>query len=37
MELLGGLLVLGVMAYVGLSICAGDLCADKDARKKPVR
>ena len=37
MELLGGLLVLGVMAYVSLSVCAGGLCADKDAVKKPAR
>jgi len=28
MELLGGLLVLAVMAWVGLTICAGGLCAD---------
>ena len=28
MELLGGLVVLAVMAWVGLTICAGGLCAD---------
>jgi len=30
MELLGGLLVLAAMAWVGLTICAGGLCADQD-------
>jgi len=29
MELLGGLLVLAVMAWVGLTICAGGLCAEQ--------
>ncbi len=29
MELLGGLLVLAAMAWVGLTICAGGLCADQ--------
>lgn len=28
MELLGGLLVLAVMAWFGLTICAGGLCAE---------
>lgn len=30
MELLGGLLVLAVMAWVGLTICAGGLCDDPE-------
>jgi hypothetical protein len=29
MELLGGLLVLAVMAWFGLTICAGGLCAEQ--------
>lgn len=34
MELLGGLLVLLVITYVSMSICAGGLCAGKDATKE---
>ena len=40
MELAGGLLVLLVMAWVGLTICAGGLCAEEKqtrATKKEVR
>jgi hypothetical protein len=33
MELLGGLLVLAVMAWLWLTICAGGLCADQDAAR----
>ena len=33
MELIGGLAVLLVMALLGMTICAGGLCADKDANK----
>lgn len=35
MELIGGVLVLGLMAWLGLTICASDLCsADGRIEKK---
>ena len=36
MELLGGLLVLAVVAYVGLSVCAGGLCTGGKLAKQPA-
>lgn len=35
MELLGGLLVLLVMVWFGLTVCVGGLCSDRKAMKEP--
>lgn len=34
MELVGGLLVLVVMAWLGLTICAGGLCGKQETTKE---